>query len=412
MTRRVLLGIVALSAALAGPAGGSALGIAGAQESCESPRVHVLSEGEAAVSRPALRSPSEYALSNVYALNQVATRPQYTYAEAGPQYTGAFEALAPPGSPPPPRATAAYPSEDIPDDDEEVWGGTSTTGVTSNSATASSSAAEDIGIEGILGLKGGTSFVSTVVDCETVTIVAGWTVSDITIAPGLAFEQLGETVTLVVGPDGSAADVDTTAIRSDGVELPIDGRPLDDVTDPIRENGGPTLEAGEPRTETGDGYAAATGGGFNFMFLDPEAGQGAGFRIGSVEATINVLGEIPPPRSSDGGADDVPESITVPPAQGPTTVGTDSDSTGTPPAPSEQATASIDAQLVRNTTATTLEVGTRNWLPLWALLAATALALVYAGSVAVGRTSYPTLDWIARRSIRSASRFVSLYLRW
>lgn len=408
MMHRMFLGVVAVLAALTGPTSG----LAAAQETCGSPLVHVLSEGEAAVSRPALRSPSEYALSNVYALNQVATRPQYTYAEAGPQYTGAFEALAPSDTPPPPRAVAAFPSEDIPDDDEEVWGGTSVTGVTSTSATASSSAANDIGIDELLGMDGGNSFVSTVVDCETVTIVAGWSVSDITLAPGLSFQQLGETVTLVVGPEGSSADVDTTAIRSDGLELPLEGRPLDPITDPIRENGGPTVEAGEPRTETGDGYAAASGGGFNFLFLDPEAGQGAGFRIGSVEATINVLGQIPPPREFDDGDEETPGAITVPPAQGPTTVGTDSDSTGTPPAPSEQAAASIDAQLVRNTTATTLEVGTTNWLPLWAFVATAALAVVYGGGVAVGRTTYPTLDWIARRSLRSASRFASLYLRW
>lgn len=395
--------------------GASTVGISGgpvaAQSDCESPRVHVLSDAEAAVTRPALRSPSEYALSNVYALNQVATRPQFTYAEAGPQYTGAFEALAPPGSPTSPRAVSAYPSEDIPDDDDEVWGGTSTTNVTSTSATASSTATPDLGIPGVV-LAGGESFVSTIVDCETVTIVAGWTVSDIDLGPGLAFEQLGETVTLVVGPDGSSADVHTTAVRAEGLDLPIEGRPLDPFTDPIQENGGQTLEVGEPRTETGDGYAAASGGGFNFLFLDPEAGQGAGFRIGAVEAKINVLGEIPPPSEPTPVSQETVQPIIVPPAQGPTDIGTDSVSTGTPPAPSEQAAASIEAQLVRNTTATTLEVRTRNWLPLWALFAVVALAGVYAGALAVGRRSYPTLDWIARRSLRSATRFASLYLRW
>lgn len=392
-------------------ASGGIGGVASAAGSCETPRVNVLTDAEAAVSRPALRAPSEYALSNVYAQNQLVTKPQFVYAEAGPQYAGAFEALAPAGTPPPPRAVSAYPSDDIPDDDEESWGGTSTTEVTSTSALATSAGSHDPGVEG-LSLDSGRSFVTTVVECETTTIIAGWKANNVVVGAGTAYEQLGETVTLVVGPDGSSADVEVTAVRADeGGEVPVEGRPLDPFTDPMREGGGPTLEAGEPRTETADGYASATGGGFNFLFADPETGQGANYRIGSVVATITVLGELTEPIAPPVTAI-TPETIPAAPPVQPTAEGTTSARTGTPPAPSAEAVRTVETQLVSDVEALTLEVSDRNWLPLWALLAVAVLGGSWWATVAVGRHDYPTLDWIARRSGRSGARFIAQYLRW
>ncbi len=380
-------------------------------QACDTPLVNVLAAGEAAVSRPALRSPSEYALSNVYALNELATKPQFVYSEAGPQYAGAFEALAPPGSASPPRSVSGYPSEDQPDQHEEDWGGISTTSVTPTSAVATSTGAAAVGV-GDLVLDGGRSFISTAVECETVTIIAGWQFTDVTLAPGLEFEQLGETVTIVVGPDGSSSDVEVHAIRAgEAVDLPIEGRPLDPFTNPMAAGGGPTVEVGEPRTETGDGFAKASGGGINVLQLDPETGQGAGYRLGSVEAAINVLGELAPP-ASDAPVDEPIESVVVPPPTGPTTTGVDSSQTGSPPPPAAAAEESLALELIRDTTSMTLEVTSRNWLLAWAFLALVVVGCAWGGVVAVGRNTYPTFDWIARRSADGAVRFVATYLRW
>ena len=404
MKARLAFVATVVAAASLVPAAGASAG------ACDTPLVNVLAAGEAAVSRPALRSPSEYALSNVYALNELATKPQFVYSEAGPQYAGAFEALAPAGSPSPPRSVSGYPSEDQPDEHEVDWGGRSTTSVTPVSAVAMSTGAAAVGA-GDLVLDGGRSFISTAVECETVTIIAGYQLNDVTLASGLEYEQLGETVTIVVGPNGSSADVEVHAVRAGDDEVPIEGRPLDPFTDPMAEGGGPTVEAGEPRTETGDGFAKASGGGFNVLQLDPETGQGAGYRIGSVEATINVLGELAPP-APDAPVDEPIESVVVPPPTGPTTTGVGSSQTGSPPPPAAAAEESLALELIRDTTSMTLEVTSRNWLLAWALLALVVVGGAWGGVVAVGRDTFPTFDWIARRSTNGAARFVATYLRW
>ncbi len=410
MTARLLLALTLIAASVvASPA------TVGAEDGCEAPQVNVLSEAEAAVSRPALRSPSEYALSNVYAQNSLATKPQFVYAEAGPQYAGAFEALAPVGSPPPPRAVSAYPAEDIPDQDDETWGGTSTTEVTPVSAFAASSGAQVLGV-GDATTSNGRSFATTVVECDTVTVIAGWETSDVVLAPGVSYEQLGETVTLVVGPDGASADVDVTAVRSGEADaVPIGGRPADPVSDPMRDNGGPTLEAGEPRTETGDGYASASGGGFNFLFADPETGQGAAYRIGSVNASITVLGALEAPVAvSEATASPASGSLSTGalPARREPAASSASTLTGTPPPPSDLAVQAIQSVLVSNVDTITFRVVRRSWLALWALLAAMATITASWTTVVVGRRRFPTLDWIARQSARSSRRFRSMYLRW
>lgn len=385
------------------------LGPAAAQRSCATPTVNVLTDAEAAVSRPALRSPGEYALSNIYSLNQLATKPQFVYAEAGPQFAGAFEALAPAGSPPPPRAVSAHPSEDIPDEDTEDWGGSSTTATTPVSAFATSTGPGHL-VEGLGDATVATSFVSTVVECDTVTIVAGWSANDVRLGPDLAFEVLGEIVTLVVGPTGSSATVETTALRSGETDSPLEGRPLDPFTDPVRDGGGPTIEAGEPRTETSGGRASATGGGFNFTLTDPETGQGASYRIGSVNATIEVLGRIAPPAvpSTVVTSED---TVSAPPVES-TVIGTGASVTGDPPPASERAVAGMETALVRETTSMSIEVTHRSWLVVWALLGLLAATGAGWGTVAVGRRWFPTLDWIARRSARVSRRLIVQYLRW
>ncbi len=409
--------LAALALALVGST--AVVAPAAAEGSCAGPTVNVLVRAEAAVSRPALRSPQEYALSNVYASVDLATRPQFVYAEAGPQYAGAFEALAPAGSPPPPRSVAAHPSPDIPDDHTEDWGGTSRTSVTPTSGSAASTGSRDLGIPGLRAASS-SSFATTVVECDVVTVVAGWQASGVVLGPGASVDSMTETVTLVVGPDGASADVEAEVSGAEGVTvIPLEGRPADPVTDPIREGGGPRVEAGEPRTETRDGYAAATGGGFTLVFTDPEAGSGAAYSIGATNAEIDVLGALEA-SPADGGAGSVeqaapPVTADERPAPRPAVVpasASPSSATGTPPAPSRRATEEIAVALLDDAEVFLLTVRSRTWSPLAGLVGTVVLAGALAGAVAVGRHRFPTLEWIARRTVRGSRRFSTTYLRW
>lgn len=409
--RRPLLGaLCGLLVVVAAPWSASA-----GEAVCDAPTVNALTFAESAVSRPALAAPSEYPVSSVYSIVEQATKPLFTYAEAGPQYAGAFEALVPAGTPPPPRAASAYPSEDIPDEDDETWGGSSRTEVTPVSAAATSVGAGGQDLSGATA-DSSRSWVVSRVDCDVVTVVAGWEANSVVLAPGASVQQLGQTLTLVVGPDGSSADVETTVVGASGVIVPSDGRPGDPFADPTRENGGPTLDAGDPRTEVGDDFARASGGGFDFFFGDPESGQGAGYSFGGLNATIDVLGVLEPvdlraPPDPAVERDDLP----VAPARVPEAVGAESAAVGTPPAPSSAAletVEAIEARTITDALVSSVTVERRDWWPLFGLIGFVALLASIAGGVQVGRRFDPTLEWVAQKSVAVADRFAAVYLRW
>lgn len=402
---RLLLAAAIAFAAVAAPTP------SGAQVDCATPTVNALIAAEAAVSRPAIRSPAEYALSNVYSQVDQATNPQFVYAEAGPQFAGAFEALAPAGSPPPPRAVAAYPSDDIPDDSTQDWGGVSHASVTSNSGSSSSNGGRELGV-GDAVASNARSWVTSLVECDVITVIAGWSASDVVLAPGVTARQLGERVTLVVAPTGSSADVEVTVVGLEGVDTPgLEGRPLDPFTDPTRENGGPTIEVGEPRAESSAEGAHATGGGFNFLFTDPETGQGAGYRIGSVEASVEVLGEITTASPPTTVASVLDTPVVTTPVVAVTPAAPTRSVTGTPPPPSE---AALDLERTASTDVvfSAVTVTTTSWYPLFAFLAAVALVGSGWGAARFNRDRFPTLDWLFAKTDRRFLRFVAVYLRW
>ncbi|WP_436795091.1 hypothetical protein [Actinospongicola halichondriae] len=387
-----------------------------AQADCEQPTVNTLITAESAVSRPVIASPGEYALSNVYSLVEQATRPLFTYAEAGPQYAGAFEALLPKTTPSPPRSVSAHPSTDIPDDHSEDWGGQSTTSVTPTSASAASVGGRSLGV-GEATAETVRSWVTSTVECDVVTVIAGWAASEVVLAPGVTVDQMGERVTLVVGPDGSSADVETTLVGVGGAIGPdLDGRPTDPLTDPITENGGPVIEAGEPRTEADAEGASASGGGFNFLLTDPSTGQGAGYRVGSVNVAIEILGALDPsdPTSVDENANPFEDGGALagnaPTIDPPANVAPHSES-GSPPDPSDAAL-EVERVSVTNTVLSSVEVTTRSWYP---LVLTVAVLLALAVSIGLGRLArgrFPTLDWIFVKSDRRILRFLAVYVRW
>lgn len=378
----------------------------GAGPDCSRPTVQALVSAESAVSRPVVASPAEYGLSNVYSLISQATKPQFTYAEAGPQYAGAFEALAPAGSPPPPRAVAAYPSEDIPDSSDADWGGTSHTSVTPISASAASDGVRQVGAGGFTS-RSSRSWATSIVECDVVTIVAGWRAADVVLAPGVTATELGEVVTLVVGPSGSSSKSDVTVVGVSGAEVvPASGRPADPITDPIRENGGPRLEIGETRTSADKATASASGGGFNFLLTDPSTGQGAGYRIGSINAQIDVIGPL---------VDEVPSGITPPappvaPA-GPVVEVPGVAVVGTPPPPSPVAIETA-RDIVSETAISVISVKTRSWYWLSVLIASALVGAGMAATQRVWRSRFPTADWIVRHAQRLGLRFSAVYLKW
>lgn len=366
-----------------------------AATACNLEPAQALTASEAAVSRPALRSPAEYALSNVYARTELATRPDFVYAEAGPQYAGAFEALLPVGTPPPPRAVAAFPSEDIPDTDTEDWGGRSETKVTSSSAFATSTGSTDLGVPGVTA-ESARSFTSTAVECNVITIIAGWSATDVTFPDGPSFERLGQQVTLVVGPTGSSAKVETATVPA--------GRPFAPFTDPMEQGGGPKLEIGDPTTATAAGTASASGGGFYFLQTDPASGQGAGYRIGAVEASIRVL--VPGSAKTAGAA----PTKALPALPAPTRAAVST--TGDAPAPTAAAIEPVRTVLVSDTVTDLLEVTTPDLTALGLVATLCAFASAVVTTVALGRRRFPTLDWIARRTASATGRFAVTYLRW
>ena len=378
---------------------------ASAGPDCSQPTVQALVAGEAAVSRPVIASPGEYALSNAYSLVEVATKPQFTYAEAGPQYAGAFEALLPAGSPTLVRAVSAFPSEDIPDENEARWGGTSRTRVTANSASSASTGLPLGELSGITA-DSARSWVTATVECDVVTVLAGWEMTNVVVVPGVGARLLGESLTLVVGPDGASASVDTTLVGAEGIdEVPVEGRPTDPFTDPMAASGGPRVDVGEPRTHTDATGASASGGGFNFLLTDPDTGQGAGFRIGSINADIKILGTLSSgsPRSGGpNGADDGAEGSGV---------GLDRAVTGSPPPVSPTAVAAA-REVVRGTEVSSIVTTERSWFWPLAALAAALLVVAAGGLGLVDERRFPTLAWIVRRADRLRSRFTTVYLRW
>lgn len=412
MSRRLLGAVVAVVAVIAVTIWGTAR--VAAQQDCSRPTVQALISAEAAVSRPVVASPAEYALSNVYSLIEQATKPQFTYAEAGPQYAGAFEALVPAGSPPPVRAVSAYPSEDIPDEDSEDWGGTSRTEVTSISTLAASSGAREVGAGGATS-ESSRSWATSIVECDVITVIAGWEASGVVLAPGVSAQQMGETLTLVVGPTGSSASTEVTLVGVEGAqEVPLEGRITDPFTDPIREGGGPRIEAGEPRAEANETGATASGGGFNFLLTDPSTGQGAGYRIGSINATIDVLGALsfdePEVPVATEAPDPAPPEPPVPDAAGSTSP-TASAVAGTPPPPSVGAIATTSTAF-SDTVISSVDVTTRSWYWLFVTIA-TAMVLAGMGATAwMGRARFPTIVWIVGHGDRLAARFSAVYLKW
>ncbi len=399
MATRVLGAVGLMSLSLTPPAG--------ALPACAQPAVQALISAESAVSRPVIASPAEYGLSNVYGQIEQATKPLFTYAEAGPQYAGPFEALTPAGSPPPPRAVSAYPSEDIPDESTEDWGGVSHTMVSPISASASSTGGRELGV-GDATADGARAWATSIVECDVVTVIAGWHASNVVLAPGVTAKEMGEVLTLVVGPNGSSATTEVILVGVDGAtSAPVEGRPTDPFTDPIRENGGPRLEAGEPRTSATANHATASGGGFNFLQTDPSTGQGAGYRIGSTNASIEVIG-----RLTAAAAPQVEDSaVEAPPVLERPALTTGSSVIGTPPAPSIDAIAASRAAPIEARTSF-IKVQRRSW---YALFVALATALSLAGGILTAptwRRLFPTLDWIVRKGDRQRSRFATVYLRW
>lgn len=372
---------------------------------CSKPTVQALVSAESAVSRPVVASPAEYGLSNVYSLISQATKPQFAYAEAGPQYAGAFEALAPAGTPPPPRAVSAYPAEDIPDSTDADWGGTSHTRVTPISASATSNGARELGSGGATS-RSSRSWATSIVECDVVTVIAGWHASDVVLAPGVTAKELGEVLTLVVGPSGSSSKSELTVVGVSGAEVvPASGRPADPFTDPIRENGGPRLEVGETRTSADKAAASASGGGFNFLLTDPSTGQGAGYRIGSINAKIEVLGPL---------ADVLPSGVTPPTPTAPTVPVSSAPGmavVGTPPPPSPVALEAA-RDMVTETTISMVSVKTRSWYWLAVLIASALVAAGMAVTRQTWRTRFPTADWIVRHANRLGLRFSAVYLKW
>ena len=381
--------------------------VAGAEATCEVPTIQALIASEAAVGRPVLRAPSEMALSNVYSLIEQATSPPFAYAEAGPQFTGVFEAIAPPGSPPPPRAVAAFPAEDVPDLDEEDWGGRSTTSVTATTASASSvvdGGAVDLG--GVTA-EAARSWTATDVSCDVITVVAGWSASGVVLAPGIAIGQIGQEVTLVVSPEGSSADVAVTITDVAGTPLPvIDGNQLAALTGPIRDNGGPTIRVATVDAEATAAGATASGGGFDFLLTDPATGQGAGVRIGSIEASVDVLGAVPTDGRRPAPPVEAAPAGSVPLPTQPVRV-----AFGDPPAPAPVAqrfTQPVSSEQVL----TAITVTSRSWAVPATLGAMAATAGVAYALARALRGRFPTLDWVLVRLDRRTGRFRAAYLRW
>ncbi len=398
----VLVSVVALSA---GPA-------LGAKEECARPTVNALVVAEGAVSRPVIASPAEYGLSNVYSQIEQATKPQFTYAEAGPQYAGAFEALLPAGSPPLVRAVSAYPSGDIPDETRADWGGTSETRVSPTSASAISSGAQDLGVGGATA-DSARAWTTSTVDCDVVTVVVGWEADNVVLAPGVSARTMGETLTLVVGPTEATADVDSTLVGLSGAqEVPLEGRPADPFTDPMREGGGPRVEAGEPRSHADTKGATASGGGFNFLLTDPSTGQGAGYRIGSINATVTILGALGPdaPTSGDGDGEATDGALVAPLPHAPggrLALPADAVTTGPLPAAEGPSTEAFTESVISSVTVTS-----RTWG--WLVVLAALMAMLGAAQLTgrVWRTRFPTLAWLVGHSDRLRARFSDVYLKW
>lgn len=371
---------------------------------CSVPKIQAIISAESAISRPVIAAPSEMGLSNTYSLIEQATKPLFTYAEAGPQYAGAFEALTPAGTPPPPRAVSAYPSDDIPDSSDADWGGTSHTEVTSISASASSSGGRQLGA-GEATSESSRSWATSIVECDVVTVIAGWHATDVVLAPGVTAKQLGEVLTLVVGPSGSSAKTDVTMVGVSGTEtVPVSGRPADPFTDPMREGGGPRLEVGEPRTTADKASATASGGGFNFLLTDPETGQGAGYRIGSINASIQVLGPL---------VSDLPAVTTAPVADVPPPKVASSGAAvvGTPPPPSPVAVEAARVALT-DTDLSLIRVQTRSWYWLAVVLATAMAGAGMFFTQQTWRSRFPTADWLVRHGHRLSLRFSAVYLKW
>ena len=391
---------------------------------CAVPTVNTLISAEAAVSRPVIASPSEYGLGNVYSQISQATKPLFTYAEAGPQYAGVFEALAPAGTPPLIRAVSAYPSEDIPDDSTAEWGGTSHTVVSSSSASAESNGARSLGVGGATA-KGARSWTTSTVVCDVVTIVAGWGASEVVLAPGVTASQMGEVLTMIIGPGGGSAKVDTTLVGLSGAQaVQLEGRPADGFTDPVRAGGGPRVEAGAPRTSADRKGGTASGGGFNFLFTDPGTGQGAGYRIGSIAASVSILGPLGKTiQSVPGGGDGVGgDAIAAAsrPGRGTRTangvlIPTYSGSTSAAPADASPAATAVGPSAAVDITdafLSSVTVTSRSWV--WAVLLG-GLMLMLGAAAAMARvwpSRFPTLAWLVRNSDRSASRLAAVYLKW
>ena len=91
--------------------------------------------------------------------------------------------------------------------------------VTSTSASAASNGGRSLGV-GEATAENARSWVTSTVECDVVTVIAGWAASNVVVAPGVTAEQMGERVTLVVGPDGASSDVEITLVGVEGAGHP------------------------------------------------------------------------------------------------------------------------------------------------------------------------------------------------
>lgn len=391
---------------------------------------------ESAVIRPRAQQGAELPLPAIYSAVEYQSRPASTYAVAGPYTLGVFEGtpfdpdsvpgaafglipvpvpIAPPAvdtplepvPQPPPygRAEAAYPVETIPDDSSASWG-------PGRSAARVDAAGGSARASGVVAGSGSTPSVEsagswsvTRFECAVLTVVAGWTATGITHGGG-RIDSISQTLTMAVGPTGSRAEVVTDAGRPGGA----DGQPLAPFTDPFNAQSRQTVEVGEPRVETGNGFARVSGGAVRISFGDPErSDQRIEFRLGSIEAAVQIEGEFFYP---SGGM--IVE-------EGPTEVRNTSPSrrefrseSGQPPEPSPQAVAA-GTEALRTASRSRdyrVDAATDAGPVLLGLVGLLALVAAATGAAVSNRDRWPTAAFALDRSAALGRRFRDTYLRW
>lgn len=391
---------------------------------------------EAAVARPKAQQGADLPLPAVYSAVEYQSRPASTYAVAGPYTLGVFEGtpfdpdtvpgaavgliplpvpVAPPAvdtpvepvAQPAPygRAEAAFPVESIPDDTEATWGpgrSQARVGPTGGEARAAGAIAGGAAVPAI---EAAGSWSVTRFSCETLTVVAGWTASNLTY-PGGRIDAVTQRLTLAVSPEGSTAEVVTDAGRPSG----LDDQPLAPFTDPFNANSGQTVEVGEPRVETGRGYARVAGGVVRISFGDPErSDQRIELRLGSLQAEVRFEGAFAPVGRLGGPA---PTPVSGERRTGARQVVRAE--AGAPPVVSADAVAAGGprARLAGRSQDYRAATGADAGVVLLSLLAVAALIGAGGLGASLNRARWPTAAFALDRVGDLARRFRDTYLRW